>query len=106
MKVFIMNGVGGSGKTTIENTIKQQLFDMDKGPVYILSIIDSIKELVKPVYDVMGLNPFTMYKTSEDRKFLSDIKLLCQDFNDYPFRSLKAKIDKIEDGKLNCHFTK
>lgn len=99
IKVFIVNGGGGSGKDTFEGFVKEYLLK-EHNVVYKLSIIDSIKELVKPVYELMGLNPFTMYKTNDDRKFLSDIKLLCQNFNDFPFRSLQKKIESIEDGTV------
>ena len=87
MKVFVINGFPGSGKTTMEEYCVNYLnqFDKYKNKVHIISSIDSVKQIAKQI----GWNGA---KKAEDRKFLSDLKKLLKDYNDFPYKSVKRKI--------------
>ena len=77
MKVFVINGFPGSGKTTMEEYCVNYLnqFDKYKNKVHIISSVDSVKQIAKQI----GWNGV---KTAEDRKFLSDLKKLLKNYND------------------------
>lgn len=74
-KVFILNGVGASGKGEFSDRLNKCT------PTYKYSIVDLPKEAAK----VLG---WCGGKTEKDRRFLSDIMDLSADYNDSPFRDV------------------
>ena len=87
--MFIINGSGGVGKDTFVSLVDYQ------ATVINFSSVDKIKEIAK----IIGWNGG---KTEKDRKFLSDLKLLCTNYNDMPFNSMKNKYESFL--KTNAHF--
>lgn len=81
--VFIMNGYPGSGKTSFENFVAEEL-----GPgAKVLSTITPIKELAKQI-------GWDGTKTPKDRAFLSDLKDLLTKYNDYSFKYIVQEVIK------------
>ena len=68
---IVINGAGGVGKDTLCNIAKSE-FKVDN-----ISSISPIKRIAK----MCGWNG---KKDDKSRKFLSDLKLLCVEYNDYP----------------------
>lgn len=81
MKVYVVNGKAGAGKTTFED------FVIAKMGVYAMrvSTISFVKEIAKQC-DWDG------EKTPKSRKFLSDLKDLLTEWNDIPFKRVQQKI--------------
>lgn len=69
--VIVINGAGGVGKDTLCSLAKSE-FRIDN-----ISSISPIKKIAK----MCGWNG---KKDDKSRKFLSDLKLLCVEYNDYP----------------------
>jgi len=91
--VFIINGTGGCGKDSIISFISE----IEK--VMNISSVDKVKEIAT----IAG---WTGGKTEKDRKFLSDLKILFQNYNDLPFESMNYYYNKFlfeEDLKI-CFF--
>lgn len=82
MKVYVINGVGGSGKDTFVNFCRDYLGD---NKVVNISTIDPIKGIAR----MCGWNG-TKYE--RDRRFLSDLKDLLTEYNDYPFTWLQQEV--------------
>lgn len=85
IKVFIINGQGGAGK----NTFVDFIYDFEEY-VYEMSSIDPIKEIAKKFC-------WNQAKTEKDRKFLSDLKNLSIEYNNFPFTYCLNKIYKIQN---------
>jgi lysyl-tRNA synthetase class I len=83
-QVFIINGSGGVGKDTFINLVKEIL----NLSVINFSSVDKVKEIAT----IIG---WTGDKTEKDRKFLSDLKLLCTDYNDMPFSSMNEDVEEF-----------
>lgn len=88
-KIYIVNGVGTSGKDTFVSLVGK----------YISSYKYSIVDLPKQAAKVLGWNGTS--KTEKDRKFLSDIMDLSEEYNDAPFKDVLSivsdfKRDSIE----------
>lgn len=82
MKVFVVNGLPTSGKTTFEEIVQEEA--NNRGiTVHLTSIID----IVKICAESLG---WEGTKTPADRKFLSDLKDALEDWRDIPFRSVRA----------------
>lgn len=79
-KIFVINGTGGSGKDTFVNFISKY------AKVFNTSSVDKVKEIAS----YCGWNG---KKEEKDRKFLSDLKALLTNYNDYPFHDIMKKID-------------
>ena len=95
LRIFVLNGQGCSGKDTFKNFI----IDYDKelnGTTRIstYSIIDNIKFIAKSC-------GWTGYKDFRDRIFLHDLKVLLDKYNDYPYKTVKNFINKINNTTLN-----
>lgn len=90
MGIYVVNGMPGSGKTTFENNVRTIV----GSDCYILSTIDPIKNVAKS----LGWNGV---KDLKGRKFLSDLKDLLTDYNDYSFNYI---YNKIIDIKMDYHF--
>ena len=78
-QIFIINGSGGVGKDTFVSLVSNNIATMN------FSSVDKVKEIAR---DIGWLGE----KTEKDRKFLSDLKLLCTDYNDMPFNSMRSKV--------------
>lgn len=86
MKIFIVNGAPGSGKTTFEVLVKQEAIKWNC-LVEMYSTID----FVKSIAHTCGWDGS---KTPENRKFLSDLKDLLTEWADVPF---KKTLEIVED---------
>lgn len=71
-KILIINGSGGVGKDTFVNALR------DFAEVTHISIVEPTKNLARQI----GWNGG---KSERDRKFLSDLKMLIDDYNDYNY---------------------
>lgn len=83
-QIFIINGSGFVGKDTFV-TLVSESFD---GSVMNFSSVDRVKAVAKSI----GWNGS---KTEKDRKFLSDLKLLCTEYNNMPFNSMTEKVQEF-----------
>jgi hypothetical protein len=88
-QVFIINGSGGAGKDTFISLLDYKALVMN------FSSVDKVKEVAK----IIGWNGA---KTEKDRKFLSDLKQLCTNYNDMPLNSMKEKYKNFLG--TNAHF--
>lgn len=86
-QIFVINGSGGVGKDTFVSMVANHC----KQKIWNFSSVDKVKGIAK----LIGWNDG---KTEKDRKFLSDLKMLCSDYCDMPFNSMK---DKVEEFKSN-----
>lgn len=59
-------------------------------PIMNFSSVDKVKEIAR----IIG---WTGGKTEKDRKFLSDLKLLCTDYNNMPFNSMSEKVREFTE---------
>ena len=85
-QVFIINGSGGVGKDTFVELVSK-VFNLS---VMNFSSVDKVKEIAR----IIG---WTGGKTEKDRKFLSDLKLLCTDYNNMPFNSMSEKVKEFTE---------
>ena len=69
----VINGQGGVGKDTFVSLCAKY------GNVASVSMIDGIKEVAE-------MMEWGWTKTKKDRKFLSDLKDVAEEYNDFPFR--------------------
>lgn len=82
MKIIVINGQGGVGKDTFVAFCGNE----DHG-IFNFSMVDEIKRVAKILH-------WTGSKEPKDRKFLSDLKDLASEYNDFPFQHT---INKIKD---------
>lgn len=85
MKIYVLNGKAGSGKTTFFELIEEKC----RNYVFNYSTVD----LVKEVATFCGWNG---EKTPENRKFLSDLKDLLTEWDDVPYKDCIQEIHRIE----------
>ena len=85
-QVFIINGSGGVGK----DTFVQMVMENSSLPVMNFSSVDKVKEIAT----IIGWDGG---KSEKDRKFLSDLKLLCTEYNNLPFNSMREKVDEFNN---------
>ena len=81
-QVFIINGFNGVGKDSFVSLVSECI------PTMNFSSVDKVKEIAK----IIG---WSGKKTEKDRKFLSDLKLLCTDYNNMPFNSMADKVSEF-----------
>mgnify|MGYP002423604497 CR=1 FL=1 len=82
-QIFIINGSGQVGKDTFCNMIR----DYSGYNTYIISSVDRVKEVAKKIgWDGKS-------KTDKDRKFLSDLKFLTTEYNDFSMNDIREKIN-------------
>ena len=86
MKIIVINGQGGVGKDTFVGYCGYE----DEG-VYSFSMVDGIKRTAESLGWVGG-------KELKDRKFLSDLKDLAAEYNDFPF---KDTLNNIRRAAMN-----
>ena len=89
MKIFIVNGRGGAGKTSFEKMIVE-IAAAHNQKIAILSTIDYGKEIDKSI-------GWDGTKTLENRRMLSDLKDLLTRWNDSPHQSVCNKIKELND---------
>lgn len=78
--IVILNGTGGSGKNTFADFVDELT------PTEHISMVDCVKNYVLK----MGLTSPT--KNEAYRRFLSDIKLALETYDDIPYKNVKQKI--------------
>ena len=91
-KIYILNGVGCSGKDTFVTYLSKYV------STYKYSIVDLVKEVAKHL-------GWDGSKTEKDRKFLSDLVDLATKYNDIPYKDVASivrdfKNNLIEDEVL------
>lgn len=89
MKMFIVNGRGGCGKTSFEKMIVE-IAAAHGEKVAILSTIDYVKDIAKTI-------GWDGTKTLENRRMLSDLKDLLTRWNDSPHQSVRKKVEELND---------
>ena len=93
--IVVINGSGGVGKDTFVE------FCMESPLTTFIENMSTI-EPIKGVAIMLGWNK---EKTPEARKFLSDLKDLSSDFNDFPYqfvmKRLKERVQLCEDFGIN-----
>lgn len=89
--MYVVNGFGGVGK----NTFVKYLFGINKDklhfsnmPFFEISSVDIIKEAAT----LLGWGGL---KTQDDRKFLSDLKSLADNYSDHSYTYIYEKVSKI-----------
>lgn len=92
-QVFIINGSGGVGKDTFVTFVSKSMHE----PVMNFSSIDKVKEIAT----LAGWNGD---KSEKGRKFLSDLKLLCTEYNNLPFLSLEEKVKEFIESDASMLF--
>lgn len=92
MRIIIFNGQGGCGKTTTE-TILTDIAKKNGRKSYIDSIINPIKNIAAECFGWNG------NKTNKDRKFLSDLKVISTEYNDFCYRCLISTLQILTDSE-------
>jgi len=85
-KIFVLNGVGTSGKGVFADHINKYI------PTLKYSIVDLPKEAAK----VLGWDGG---KTEKDRRFLSDVMDLSTEYNDAPFKDVLSLVTDFKNNK-------
>ena len=88
INIVIVNGFPRSGKTLFTNNCIKELKEYG----FTISTIDFVKHIARNC----GWNG---EKTPKDRKFLSDLKDLLTQYNDYPYQCIKDIILDIKEHK-------
>ena len=88
-KVFVINGVGTSGKGEFVSRLGKYI------PTCGYSIVDLPKQAAK----VLGWDGG---KTEKDRKFLSDIMDLSDNYNDAPFRDVASIVSDFKNNYIEA----
>lgn len=83
-RVYITNGMGGCGKDTFAEFMRQMVPGVIK-----ISSIDRVKTIAKQCGWDGG-------KTEKDRKFLSDLKTLLSKYNDHPYQYLRSWVNMTQ----------
>lgn len=97
MKIFIINGQGGAGKTSFENMVSTYAWKMDRKKIGICSMVDKIKMIAMNI-------GWTGSKEDKDRKFLSDLKDLCDKYNDLSYSYIKERIKEYKENNFDILF--
>lgn len=92
-QVFIINGSGGVGKDTFVELVSK----VSNLTVMNFSSVEKVKEIAR----IIG---WTGGKSEKDRKFLSDLKLLCTDYNNMPFNSMSEKVREFTENNAEMLF--
>lgn len=87
-QVFIINGSGGVGKDFFVSLVNKMLPPGHSAMNY--SSVDKVKEIAKMI-------GWSGTKTEKDRKMLSDLKLLCTEYNDLPFSCIANTYEMFID---------
>lgn len=92
-QVFIINGSGGVGKDKFVTLVTNYFNSRYRYKTINFSSVDKVKKVAK----LIGWDGCS--KTEKDRKFLSDLKLLCTEYNDMPFNSMCEIVDEFNKSK-------
>lgn len=84
VKVIIVNGKPGSGKTTFEQACQKYAWDEE------IIAIESTVTFVKDIAQQCGWDGT---KTPRNRKFLSDLKDLLTEWDDVPFKKIAERVE-------------
>ena len=84
-EVFIINGQNSAGKDTFVAYVASKL---QYPSVINFSSVDKIKDIAR----IIGWDGT---KTERNRKFLFDLKVLCSEYNDMPFNSMKDIVNEF-----------
>ena len=82
MKVYVINGLPRSGKTTFEN------FCFALNPIYVRMFSS-----IQPVNEIAQKCGWNGAKEPKDRKFLADLKQLLIEYNNFPFNEVVHYIE-------------
>lgn len=96
MNIFIVNGTGGSGKTTFEKMVKE-IAEARLYHVALFSTIDYVKEIAKGI-------GWKGTKEPKDRRFLSDLKDALIRWNDIPYKKICKDIDIAQSEGIDAIF--
>lgn len=88
MKIFIVNGTGGSGKTTFEKMVKN-IAEQEGYDVRAISTIDYVKQMAKKFGWDGG-------KSLNDRRFLSDLKDALTRWKDVPYQKISDRLEILK----------
>lgn len=88
MKVFIVNGFGGSGKSTFEDFC-QEFAIKDSEKIAITSMVRYVKQVAKSLGWAGG-------KSLLDRRFLSDLKDALANWDNIPMRRVEQDIENAK----------
>lgn len=88
-KIFIVNGKGGSGKTSFEQMVAE-IASAHGQKIEILSTIDYVKDIARKI-------GWDGTKTLENRRMLSDLKDLLTRWNDSPHQEVHNRIMDTKD---------
>lgn len=91
MKVIVINGSNSTGKDKFARLFSEHYF----GKVSNISSVDHIKNAAKEYFGWDGK------KSDDSRKFLSDLKNLCREYNNGPFQYV---VDKIKEKNCDVNF--
>lgn len=86
MRIYIVNGAPGVGKTTFETAVRAKV---GKDWVFILSVITPVKQAAK----YLG---WTGAKDPKGRKFLSDLKDIADSSYDLSYKYISSELSKIQ----------
>ena len=94
VKVVIVNGFPGCGKTTFQRECEMARYDIGDGFCVSVSTVDFVKR-------VAHCAGWDMTKTPENRKFLSDLKQLLAEWNDGPYQEIVKAIKHYQESKYD-----
>lgn len=86
-KIFITNGSGGCGKDTFAKMVSQFI------PTYKYSSIDAVKNVARK----FGWNGG---KSEKDRKFLSDLKEVSSEYNDFSMNDISELVKSFKNNLI------
>jgi len=89
-KVFVINGEAGCGKDTFVSLCQDVLQEegFSSGTILNVSMVDKVKEIAK-------MCGWDGQKTPRSRKFLADLKDLCDEYNQMSIRAIEDEYDKF-----------
>ena len=94
--VVLINGSGGCGKSTFIDFCKTFAINKDKVKVWELSTVDWVKDVAR----FCGWNDT---KKDKDRKFLHDLKMALEEWDDSPNQSVISSVNAFSS--LNVELT-
>lgn len=89
MKVFVINGAPGAGKDQFVTEVKKVFSSKSCYRVFNISTVDEVKRIATEC-------GWDGTKTLSNRKFLSDLKQLLINWNDFVMKDLKLKVAEIK----------
>lgn len=95
-QVVIINGNGGVGKDTFIDALKRITF-YGEVEIWNYSSIDKVKEIAKMI-------GWDGVKDEKSRKLLSDLKVLCDDYNNMTFEAMKKKVLEFNNSDASLLF--